>query len=131
RAQRAATRASLQRDLGDLAERVRRDRELDVVELEEALILLHERVARTREDLDQRVFVEVVHEGRDRETSDELGDESVLEEILRHHLLEDLADVLLFELADVGAEADALASDARLDDLLESGERTAADEQDV
>src|SRR5207302_2238519 len=115
----------------DRAQRVVLDLQLDVVELEELAVLLHDRVARTREDLDQRFLVQVVDVRDDREPSDELGDESVLEKVFGHHLSEDLTEVLLFELADVGAEADALATDASLDDLLETRERTAADEQDV
>ena len=46
-------------------------------------------------------------------------------------LAEQLAEVLLVRPADVGAEADALVADAALDDLVEAGERAAADEQDV
>ena len=46
-------------------------------------------------------------------------------------MAEDLAEVLLLQPADVGAEPDALLADAALDDLLEARERAAADEQDV
>ena len=42
-----------------------------------------------------------------------------------------VADVLLLGAAHVGAEADALVAGAALDDLLDPGERTTADEQDV
>ena len=46
-------------------------------------------------------------------------------------LAEQRAEVLLVGAADVGAEADAAVADAALDDLVEAGERTTADEQDV
>ena len=67
----------------------------------------------------------------DRQAADELGDEAELEQVLGQDVAEQVAEVLLAGLADVGAEADALAADAALDDLLEPGEGAAADEEDV
>ena len=96
------------------------------------LVLLDQRVLGLDEDADQRLA------GRGCDTApmtgqaaDELGDEAELEQVLGQHLAEEVAEVLLVGAADVGAEADALAADAALDDLLEAGEGTAADEQDV
>jgi hypothetical protein len=117
--------------VGDRVERVVGEVELDPVELEELPVLLHERVLRLREDVDKRLLVQIVHVGDDGEPPDELGDEPVLQQVLGEHLAERLADVLLLASADVGAEADALVADARLDDLVETRERAAADEQDV
>ncbi len=65
------------------------------------------------------------------EAADELGDETELEEVLRQHRREDGPVGLLVVLADVGGEADALGAEAALDDLLDPGEGTAADEEDV
>ena len=115
----------------DCLERIVGEVELDTVELEELLVLADECVLRLGQDLHERLVVEVVHVGDDRQTPDELGDQPVLQQVLGQHVLEDVADVLLFHLADVGTEADALAADAVLDDLLEAGECTTTDEQDV
>ena len=60
--------------------------ELDPVVLEEFLELLHERVLRLRQDLDQRSFIELVESRDDREASDELRNQSELHEIFRLHL---------------------------------------------
>ena len=60
--------------------------QLDAVELEQALVLLDQRVARLGEDLDQRLAVEAAHAGDDRQPADELGDHAELEHVLRHDL---------------------------------------------
>ena len=52
-------------------------------------------------------------------------------QVLGQDLAEQVAEVLVLDPADVGAEADALGAGPALDDLLDAGERAAADEQDV
>src|SRR3954467_5115776 len=131
RAQPARTRPPLDRLLRDRPQRVVGELELHTVELEELLVLLHVRVLRLREDVDQRIVVEVVDVGDDGQTTHELGDQAELEQVLGEHRREQLADVLLLAGRDLGAEPDTLAPDPRLDDLVEPGERSAADEQDV
>src|SRR5215471_8714882 len=105
--------------------------EIDNVELEELLVLLQQRVLRLDEDADERLLIEAVHGADDGQTADELGDQPELQQVLGQHVGEDRAEVLLLRLADVGAEADAVVADPTLDDLVDAGERTAADEQDV
>src|SRR5690606_15298079 len=61
----------------------------------------------------------------------ELRDQAELQQILRFDLAQDLARLALVRAADVGAEADRRPLPASGDDLLEPGECTAADEQDV
>ena len=56
--------------------------EVDVVELEELLVLLQQRVLRLDEDADQRVLVEAVHRADDRQPADELGDQPELQQVL-------------------------------------------------
>ena len=63
--------------------------------------------------------------------ADELGDQAEVEEILGHHLGEQLARLARVLRADVGAEADGVLADAAADDLVEAGEGAAADEEDV
>src|SRR5690606_4136699 len=112
-------------------ERALRELQLHAVHLEKLLELLHERVLRLREDVDQRLFVELV-QGRDhRQSADELGDEPELEEIFGLRAREQLAELELLLRLDVGAEAQGLLADAALDELLEPHEGAAADEQDV
>ena len=60
--------------------------QVDAVQLEEALVLLDQGVAGLGEDLDERLAVQVVHAGDDREAADELGDHAELQQVLRHHL---------------------------------------------
>src|SRR4029450_5422313 len=67
----------------------------------------------------------------DREAADELRDEAEVDEVLGHHLGEQLGARLGMLRADVGAEAHSVLADAARDDLVEPGERSAADEQDV
>jgi hypothetical protein len=46
-----------------------------------------------RQDLDERLLVELVQRADDRQAADELGDQAVLDEVLRLELLERGADV--------------------------------------
>ena len=73
-----------------------------------------------------------MHDTDDGETTDELGDEPELQEVFRQHVGEQAAErLVIVAAADVGTEADAALADARFDHLVEAGERTTADEQDV
>src|ERR1700754_3138470 len=83
RAQAAGTRLADDRTLGDLAERILVEGQLDVFHLEQALILLDERVLRLGQDLDQRILIEVFQRRQDWQTADEFRDEAELDEILR------------------------------------------------
>ena len=69
------------------------------------------------------------HGGDDREPADELGDEPELHEVLGHDLVDRLGEVLGG--VQLGAEAQALLAVARLDELLEAGERATDDEEHV
>src|SRR4051812_10187178 len=131
RAQAAGAGLALERAVGHGAQRVLGEHELDPVEAEEALELLDDRVARLGEDGDQVLARELVHRGGDRQAADELRDQPVLHEVLGEAALEQLAHVAVGARLDVRAEADALVADPALDDLVQVGERPAADEQDV
>src|SRR5215211_3552856 len=131
RAQAAGAGLALEGAVGDRAERVVGEDELDAVELEEALELLDERVARLGQDRDQVVTRELVDDRDDGQAPYELRDQAVLDEVLGQDLLEELPGVLVVLRADRRAEADALVPDPPLDHLVEVGEGTTADEQDV
>src|SRR5258708_4286873 len=66
-----------------------------------------------------------------RERAHEFGNQAEFEEILGLELLEDLAGLALLGSAHLGAEADRAALPALRDDLLQSRERAAADEENV
>ena len=84
---------ALERRLGDRLERVVGEAQLHVLVLEQLLVLTRDGVARLREDLDERRLVELVQRADDRQAADELGDQAVLDQVLRLELLERRADV--------------------------------------
>src|SRR5207249_5717799 len=73
----------------------------------------------------------VVQGDDDRQAADELGDESVLQEVLRLQVLQGFRNRLALVARVRRAEPDGAAADALLDDLLQAVEGAAADEQDV
>ena len=75
---------------GDGADGFLRKVQADILELEEALVLLDDRVARLGEDFDQRGLVQLIENAHDRQTTDELGNQAVLDEVLRLGLAEQL-----------------------------------------
>src|SRR5215218_799088 len=131
RAQAARTGLALERLLRDLPQAVLGEDEVDRVVGEEALVLLDERVLWLGEDLHEILLAKLVHGRDDREAADELGDEAEVQEVLRHDLRQQLRRLRRVLRADLRAEADGVLADALADDLVEPGERAAADEQDV
>ena len=96
------------------------------------LVLLDQGVLRLDQDAHERLLVEVRHGADDRQPADELGDETELQQVLGQHVAEQLALVLLVAGARISARKPMpLLADAALDDLVEAGEGTTADEQDV
>src|SRR5437764_3486268 len=131
RPQPALAGLAFQRAVGDRDEGFVGEHELDSVELEEALELLDERVARLGEDRDEIVARELVDHRDHGQAADELGDQAVVHEVLGQDLLEELARVLVRLGPHRRAEADPLVTDAALDHLVEVREGAAADEEDV
>ena len=95
------------------------------------MILLAERVFRLGQDADEIVLAQSLQRGDDRQTADQLGDDSEFQKIVRLDQLEELADVVVALALDRGVEADGGGIGALLDDLVEPVERAAADEEDV
>src|SRR6202162_2593571 len=108
-----------------------KQRPLHVVQREELLVLLDQRVLRLGEDAHDVLLVEVVQRDDDRQAADELRDEPVLQQVLRLELLERLGYRLALDLVVRRPETDRPPADALLDDLLQPVERAATDEQDV
>src|SRR5690606_6773083 len=132
-AQAAGAGLALERAPGNGRERVRADLQLDPLHLEQLAELLGDGVLGLGEDLHQGGLVQLLERGDHRQAADELGDQAVLDQVLRLHLGQQLADVgLALGALDLGAEADAAGvAAAGLDDLVQAGEGAAADEQDV
>ena len=126
----AGTGAAQQRLLRHRLERVRRELELDVVERERPLVLARQRVLRLDEDLDQRVLEQRRDRAHHGQAADEFGDEAELDEVFGQHVAQDLAVFAVLAMH-LGPEPDATLADAALDELVQPGEGTAADEQDV
>src|SRR2546426_984611 len=132
-AEAAGTRTPLDRLLGNRLERVLLDREPHILELEQLLVLLGERVLAVDEDADQGVLVQRVERYGDREPAHQLGDEPVAQQVVGL----DVDEGVLLELLGLAprelllGEADLPPPGARLDDLFEAVEGAAADEQDV
>src|ERR1700722_1556707 len=106
--------------------------ELHALHVEKLAVLLGERILRLHQDRNQRVFVQFLQRRDHRQAAHEFGNQAVLDQILGLRVVEHVVAVrprVLF--AHLGDEADAALVRAVHDDLLESGERTAADEQDV
>ena len=115
----------------DVAQGLLVEGEVHAVELEEAGVLLAQRVLGLGEDGHQGLLVELLQGDDDRQAADELRDQAELEQVLGLDLLKDLGEVALLDLLDVRAEAEHLLADAVLDDLLDAVKGAAADEEDV
>src|SRR5438093_2500816 len=133
--QAACAGLELERVLGGRLERVLGEDELDLIERQELLVLLDDRVLRLGQDLHQGFFGQRVDRDDDRQAADELRDQAVLEEVVGDDVLQELgllALALLFSSDDRRPEAERfLGADAVADDLVQALERAAADEQDV
>ena len=71
------------------------------------------------------------YRGHDGEPPDELRDQPVAEEILGHHVRQQLDASEVVLRADVRSEADGVLADPLADDLLEARERAATNEENV
>src|SRR3954471_1022148 len=131
RAQAARAGLTMERLVGDRPERVVGEVQVDVVVVEEALVLLRQRVLRLGEDLHEVVALQLVHRAQHGQAADELGDQAEVEKILRHHVGEQLRALRVALRRDLAAEADGVLADTLRDDPVETGERAAADEEDV
>src|SRR5262245_23427999 len=131
RAEAASSGAALERFARHGAKGRVLESELHFLELEELGVLLRERILRFLQNANQRVFVECLESDRDRQTANELWDQAEAKQIVRL----DFGEWILrlgwctgfVELV----ESDLAATRARFDDLLETVERAAADEENI
>src|SRR4029077_8075614 len=131
RAKAACTGLALDRLAGDRAKRLVGEGQFDILHLEQALILLHQRVLRIGENIFQRSLVEVFQRRYHRQAADEFRDQAVLQEILGLDVTEDFTGATVFRRQYLCSKADRGRAPARGDDLLQPRECATADEQDV
>src|SRR5674536_219529 len=117
--------------VGDRLQRVLTELQLHAIELEKASVLADQGVLRLGQDADHRLPTQLGHTRDHRQPADELWDHAVLEQVLRHHVGEDVAAVDLVLRVQYGAEADRLLADPSLDHLVQAGEGATDDEQHV
>src|SRR6516162_3057674 len=101
------------------------------INIEQLLILLHQRILRLGQNELERCLVEILKCRHDRKPADQFRDQAVLEQVFRLDVAEDLALLSILGRYDITAEADRARPAARRNDLLEASEGTATDEQDV
>src|ERR1700704_517926 len=114
------------------AQRLLAELELGPLHLEQAPVLLGERVLGLGEDRDQRRFIELIERRHHRQTPHEFRDQAVLDQVLGLDVVEQVAAVrAVVDVAHLGGEADAALLGAVHDDLFQAGEGATANEQDI
>ncbi len=105
--------------------------QLDPFHHEQLLVLLHQCIARFREDIKEGLFIERMKGRRDGEPADELGDQAVLQKVVRFDFGEVLVRRFPFFPPDIRSEPDRVLAHAPFDDLVQPLKCPAADEQNV
>src|SRR5262249_54667936 len=82
-------------------------------------------------DLHEILALQLVHGRDDGQAPDEFRDQPEVEEVLGHHVAEQLCALGVALRGDLASEADGVLADALCDDLVESRERAAAYEEAV
>src|SRR5690349_21100961 len=132
RAQTTRTGLSCERLVRDRGQCFGPELELDAFHVEEALELLGDRVLGLSQDLDQRRFVELFERRDNRQTTDELGNQTELDQVFRLHVGKQLGNLRVAALAAYfGIEADADRFRALLNDFLQPRECAADDEKNI
>ena len=89
-AQAARSNLTSQGFTGNRSDGVRRKVQANVLEFKQALILLYDCVARLGQDFNESSFVELIENAHNRQTADKLGNQAILNEILRLGLAQQL-----------------------------------------
>ena len=106
-----------------------RELQVHAVQLEEVLVLAHERVRRLGEDAHEVLLRELLRGGQDGQATNELGDHAELVQVLGGHGLVEVAH--LGGALELGAEARRAATQATLHDILDAREGAGSDEEDA
>src|SRR3984893_542132 len=108
----------------------------DVFKLEQALVMIHDRVLRARQNFHQRVFVQLLEHSHHRQAADKLGDEAKLDQILGLRFRDEFkvsqrGDARLGLRIFSHAEAQCLLAHAPPNNFLRADEGAAAYEENV
>ena len=125
-------RVALQRPLGDHLQSAGREFQFASFHPEESLELLHQRIFRLGQDVDQRLHVQLLKRGDNGQSADELGNHSELDEIFRLNLRQNPRTVAgCFSDGRLAVESDLPLAKPLADDVFQSDECSAADEQNL
>ena len=114
-----AARARLAVDCLAGAQRFLGKRQIDRFHLEQALVLLDQRVLRLDQDFLQRRLIEILKRRDDRQATHEFRDQPILQQVFGFDLAEDFALLAVFRSHDLGAEPDRGGPATRGNDLVE------------
>src|SRR5262249_1395307 len=109
------------------AKRVVAEAKLDAVPLELFLVLLHESVLGSGQNLDHSFLIQFMESSDHRQTADKFRNEAELDEIFRLHLLEQVGHPGLIHCPQIRLESERLLAHPSLNDLLQPDECAAAD----
>ena len=113
-------------------QRVVRKSQPHVFEFEQPLVLFQQRVLRFRQYLDERAFVQIVHDPRDRQAADKFRDQAVADQIARLDLFEQFGVAFLWRRRrSIRVEAQRAPPGALLDNFFQAYERSAAEKKNV
>ena len=117
--------------LCDLTKSVIIEAKLDTVHTEELTVLLGKSVLGFCQNANHIVLGQFVEGDVNRHTTDELGDQTKLDEVLRENLAEKFSDLALIMSLHISSEAHRGAVGTILNDLIESFESSTTDEEDI
>ena len=117
--------------LGNSAQRILGEGELGTFHFKQAAILLDQRILGLGQNLDQRLFVQILKRCHHGQAADEFRDQAEFQQILGLHLTQDFPGTALIRVAHFSAEANARTLAAGADDLFKPGKCATANEQDV
>ena len=117
--------------MGNGLQRILAELERRVFELEELLVLLDQSILRFDENADKVFLGQRLQRRDDGNASDKLGNHSELVQVLGQHLLKQSSLVRLLAFRQLGIEPDGRLSNALGNNVGQTNEGTAQDEQDV
>ena len=119
--------------MSDASEGIGGEAQFDVLELEQPLVLLSDRVARPGQDLDQSIFIQIVENSHHRQAAHKFGNQPELDQILGLGPAQQFtvafggANQLLLALGFVGAEPHRPFSDPPADHPFQADKCASAD----
>src|SRR5580692_2538103 len=118
--------------LGDSVESVVGETQTNILEFEEPLVLLEQRVLGLCQNTDKHALVQVVHHACDRQAADKFGNQAIADQIAGLYLLEQFGVAATRRRRrGVGVKTERMAASALFDNFLEADESASADKQDV